>query len=181
MTTPQKLIYGVLNGTVYAASGSALLRAIAAIVLMSDETFTMGQLRNWFGARMAENLVLETEDDEDPSEGDVERPIADDVVLTHDNIFEDLVEEYTWIEHAMWEELPRSVRALGAPPSYRGGLGLREDQLPEIERLLREEGCDILRDDAVIALIEDYDIGVEGLLEAKAALTVHVGSWEAPD
>ncbi|MDL2343448.1 hypothetical protein QOL99_04695 [Deinococcus sp. MIMF12] len=181
MTTPRKLVYGVLNGTVYAASGPALLRAIAGIVLRSDESFTMGQLRDWFGARMADNLVLETEEDEDPSEGDVERPIADEVVLTHDNIFEDQVEDYTWIEHAMWEELPGSVRALGAQPSYRGGLGLREEQLPEIERLLGEEGFDIVRDDALIALIEDDDIGVDGLLEAKAALIAHLGSWEAPD
>lgn len=177
MTTPQKLVYGVLNGTIYVASRPTLLRAIAASVLMSDATFTMGQLRDWFGPRMAENLVLETEQDEDPSEGDVDRPIADDVVLTRGNIFEDQVEDYAWIEHAMREELPGSVRALGTPPSYRGGLGLREDQLPEVERLLREEGFDIICDDTLIALLEEYDIGVDGLLEAKAALTAHLGDW----
>ncbi|MBB5235569.1 hypothetical protein [Deinococcus budaensis] len=173
MTTPSKLVYGVLNGTVYTASGPALLRAIAANVLISGEPFTMGQLRDWFGPRMVENLVLETEDDENPSEGDVPRPIADDAMLTNDNISEEQLEDYSWIEHAMREELPGSVLALGAPPSYRSGLGLREDQLSEVERLLREEGFDIVRDDALIALIEDFTIGVDGLLEAKAALTAH--------
>lgn len=79
----------------------------------------------------------------------------------------------------MWEELPASVRALGATPSYRGGLGLRAEQLPEVERLLREEGFEIVRDDSLIALIENDEIGVEGLLEARAALTTHLGSGEA--
>jgi hypothetical protein len=179
METSDKLVYGVLNGTVYAASGPALLRAIAAGVLMSGETFTVGQLRSWFGPQLAENLVRETEEDKHPSEGDVQRPLADEAVLTHDNISEDRLEDYSWIEHAMWEELPASVRALGGAPSYRGGLGLRAEQLPEVERLLREEGFDIVRDDSLIALIENDEIGVEGLLEARAALTIHLGSGEA--
>ena len=63
-----------------------------------------------------------------------------------------------------------ALLALGAPPSYSGGLGLRENQLSEVERLLRKEGFDIVRDDALVALIEDYEIGVEGLLGASAAL-----------
>jgi len=179
METQQKLIYGVLNEVVYVASGPALLRAIAANVLMSDGTFTMGQLRDWFGSRMAENLVLRAEDDEDFADGQVQRPIADEVILTHDNIFEDQLEAYSWIEHTMWDELPASVRALGAPPSHRGGVGITAEQLPDLERLLQQEGFDIIRDDALVGLIEDHGLSVNRLLEAKAALSAHVGGWQA--
>ncbi|MDL2343878.1 hypothetical protein QOL99_06915 [Deinococcus sp. MIMF12] len=105
--------------------------------------------------------------------------MTDEVVLTYDNIVEDQVEDSSWLEHPMQEELPGSVRALGTLPSYRGGLGLREEQLPEVERLLREEGFDIVRDDAMIALIEDHEIGLDGLLEATTALMALLGSWEA--
>lgn len=179
MITPQKLIYGVLDGTVYAASGPALLRSIASSVLMSDETFSMGQLRDWFGPRMADNLVLDADDDEDLAGSRLQRPIADEVMLTSDDIVEDLIEDYGWIENSMAEELPGSVRrALGAPPSYRGGLGITEEQLPEFERLLQEEGFDIIRDDTLVALIEDYDLTVDRVLEVKAALTAHLGGWE---
>jgi hypothetical protein len=178
MNTPQKLIYGVLDGIIYAASGPAMLRSIAAHVLISDETFTMGQLRGWVGPQMAENLVLREEDDEDLASDSVQTPIADEIMLTHNDISEDQIEDYTWIENAMREELPGSVLALGAPPSYRSGLGIVEEQLPEFERLLQEAGFDIIRDDALIALIEDDDVNVELLTKAKAALTAHLGDWE---
>lgn len=168
------LVYGILNGTVYAASGPAWLRAIAANVLMSGQPFTMGQLRDWFGHRMAESLVLEPVDGEESSGGEVQRPIADEVVLTNENISEDALENCSWIENAMGNELPPSVRALGAPPSYRSGLGLPAEKLPDVERLLKAEGFEIVRDDALIALIEDYAIDVEGLLAAEAALTTHL-------
>lgn len=65
----------VLNDTVYAASGPALLRAIAGNVLGSDAAFSMLQLRTWFGDDLADGLVRRFE------EGEEEIPVPSRVPL----------------------------------------------------------------------------------------------------
>lgn len=180
--TMQKMIYGVLNGTVYVASGAALMRAIAAPVIMSTEPFTMGELRALIGPELAESLVLDAENDEVTVEdGAVERPIDDTQQLTADNIDQDRWEDITWIEHAMHEELPSVLRQdFGSPITFRGGYGLQEKDLEGIETFLRGEGYELHRDDSLIALIEDYDLKVARALEAKQKVIGYVGNWEEP-
>lgn len=182
MTTPKKLIYGVWNGEVYAASGAALIRAIAAPVIMSCQEYTMGDLRKLVGAELADELVLAPEEDPEEDEltleeGVLQRPIADEQLLTVDNIFEDHVENVTWIENAMSDELPVRLRqTFGAKITYHGGYGLREADLPGIEELLREEGYQIFRDDDLIALIEDYDLTMARALAAREKIISYVGN-----
>lgn len=158
MNPHKKMIYGVLNDTVYAASGPALLRVIAGNVLGSDAPVSMLQLRTWFGDDLADGLVRRFEEGEEEDSGALPRPIADETVLTHDNIYEDAIEDCAWIENTMWEEFPGNVKTLGGPQSYRSGLGIKVEKLAEFERLMHAEGIELVRDDHLISLIEGYDL-----------------------
>lgn len=176
MTMAKKMIYGVLGnsesgppeGTVYVASGPALLRAIAAPVIMSRNPFTMGDLRALVGDEFADRLVYGVDPDEEQDDSCVQRPILDTVELSADNINEDLLEDYTWIENAMFDELPAIVIGLGTGGhGYRSALGLMADSLEEFERLMREEGFELVRDDQLIALVENYEGDLQRAFEAK--------------
>lgn len=150
-------------------------------MVYGGEPFTMGQLRALVGNDVADQLVLNEELDDEGGEPVPQhvRPIADETVLTSDDIDEDGLEDHLWIHKIMESELSASVQVLDESHGFRSVFTIPERRLDDVETLLAQQGTTLVRDDELIATAHDHSVDLEQAFAAKDRIEQLVGSWAA--